>query len=143
MVARVQIKANDLESVLKVSLPGADVRVANLSQLAFDARFSCLEVFRRGSVSLPTGGPGTDGTGPWHTFPYGETLVSPPLGFFLFNNGVSAGGGSPFIYINDTSGGSYSQNTRRVILTTTYMQARWDQFPQTAMFYILFRPLIA
>ncbi|ETR75920.1 hypothetical protein X566_20200 [Afipia sp. P52-10] len=100
MVKRVLMRGG-ISSALRVSLPGFDVETANLSQLAFDARFANLQVYTKGAVTIGGGNVA-------YSFSFGETLPAAPLGFFVFNvfnpGDGNLRGQMPFI-VKSTSGG--------------------------------------
>lgn len=68
---RVLIQGGTLSNI-KVSLPGFDVTVADLTELAFDSSFANLEVYMRGTTVINLAVSFTN-------LSFGETLADPPI----------------------------------------------------------------
>lgn len=122
MVDRVLLKGGALAS-LQVSLPGYDVKTATLDQMAFDARFSNMNLVMKGSVFVPYE--------TWTTVYFPTTYSTIPRLFCGYNNGGGAsatpiGGADPTRIVCPgavltSAGGTYlSMNVVQV--TAAYMQ---------------------
>lgn len=138
MVDRVLIRGGQ-SAAMRVSLPGYDVQTANISQLAFDARFANLLVYRRGTVAIT-------GSGADNFIPFGETLDKPPLGFFIMGHFPSFGinGQTPNAVMNYGSSSAYLY--RQAITTTTGFYLKTDQPTPSGGFtclYVVFKQLAA
>lgn len=139
MVDRVLIRGG-ASAAMRVSLPGFDVNTANLSQLAFDARFANLEVYRKGAVSI-------SGSNAVNSFPFGETLSAAPLGLFVFNvfnpgDGVLRGQ-APFI-VKTTTGGPITYSNAYAAVSASGMTLQfWATGSGIIVYYVLYRQLTA
>lgn len=126
-------------AALRVSLPGFDVDAANLSQLAFDARFANLQVYAKGSVTI-------SGSNVSNSYSFGETLPAAPLGFFVFNvfnpgDGFLRGQ-MPYI-VKSSSGGPVTVNCAYAAVSPSGFTLQTSNAGSWLVLYLFYRLLNA